>query len=74
MKKSINDKIKALQSGAANQEEFMKNLAELDEKGQLTEDLLNQVNGGATSGKTSPLIDLPTLGLWVPTLPGTEEF
>ncbi len=65
MKKGINDKIKSLQNGSVNQEEFMKKLAELDENGTLTDDLLNQVNGGNTIG-TKPLVIVPTLGMWLP--------
>ncbi|AKD58212.1 hypothetical protein [Spirosoma radiotolerans] len=66
MKKSMNNKIKALQSKVENQAEFMKKLAELDEKGQLTQDVLDQVNGGAPMNIKSPIIDLPVLGIWLP--------
>ncbi|GAB3782230.1 hypothetical protein GCM10028818_37660 [Spirosoma horti] len=66
MKKSMNNKIKALQNKVENQAEFMKKLAELDEKGQLTQDVLDQVNGGAPLGAKSPIIDLPVLGIWFP--------
>ncbi|QDK82383.1 hypothetical protein EXU85_28750 [Spirosoma sp. KCTC 42546] len=68
MKKGINDKIKTLQQANLSQEEFMKKLAEVDENGQLTNDLLEQVNGGIVLGKPiSILIELPTLGMWLPT-------
>ena len=46
MKESINDKVKELQDGAENQAEFMKKLAEVDEEGQLTDDMLEQISGG----------------------------
>lgn len=46
MEKEIKDKVNVLRDAAGNQEEFMKKLAELDEKGQLTDDALNMVNGG----------------------------
>ena len=48
MEKGMNDKVKLLRDVAGNQEEFMKKLAELDEKGELTEDALNMVNGGSS--------------------------
>ena len=48
MEKGMNDKVKLLRDGAGDQEEFMKKLAELDEKGQLTDDALNLVNGGSS--------------------------
>ncbi|MFD2934820.1 hypothetical protein [Spirosoma flavum] len=72
MKKSMNNKIKALQSKVENQAEFMKKLAELDEKGQLTQDVLDQVNGGSAISIKKPIIDLPVLGIWLPpTFPDT---
>lgn len=61
MANSINDKIKALQNDAENQAESMKKLAEVDEEGQLTDDMLEQISGGA--GKFGGLIDIPTMGL-----------
>lgn len=66
MENRITDKIKALQNGTTSQEEFMKKLAELDEKGHLSQDLLDQVNGGASITKPT-LIDTPVLGIWFPT-------
>lgn len=75
MKKSINNKVKALQNGAENQAEFMKKLAELDEQGQPTQEILDQVNGGANVLPVkSPIINLPVLGIWFPpTLPGVID-
>ena len=49
MEKRTVDKIKALQGSAANQEEFMKQLAGIDENGQLTDEFQVAVNGGAAS-------------------------
>lgn len=46
MEKGIKDKVNVLRDGAGSQEEFMKKLAELDEKGQLTDEVLHLVNGG----------------------------
>lgn len=63
MEESIKDKIKVLQTGAADQDEFMKQLAEVDENGQLTDDMLDAVNGGV--GFTKPTIE-PTMGMMVP--------
>lgn len=76
MKNRISDKINALQGAATSQEEFMKTLAQIDENGQLTEEAQIAVNGGAVSTGIpvkSPLIDLPVLGLWVPTFPETFD-
>ncbi|MFD2934821.1 hypothetical protein [Spirosoma flavum] len=56
MEKEIKDKVNLLRSVAGNQDEFMKKLAELDEKGQLTDDVLNMVNGG---------ISFPGLPKWL---------
>jgi len=67
MANSINDKIKALQNDAENQAESMKKLAEVDEEGQLTDDMLEQISGGA--GKFSPLIGVPVMGALMPTSP-----
>ena len=47
MEKQINDKIKDLNDGAGNQQELMKALAQIDEDGQLTDDVLDAVSGGA---------------------------
>ncbi|MBC3788056.1 hypothetical protein [Spirosoma utsteinense] len=76
MKNRISSKINALQGAATSQEDFMKKLAQIDEKGQLTEEAQIAVNGGAslTGGLVkSPLIDVPLLGLWVPTFPDTFD-
>lgn len=67
MANSINDKIKALQNDAENQAESMKKLAEVDEEGQLTDDMLEQISGG--TGKFGPLIGVPTMGAMMPTFP-----
>ena len=75
MKKSINSKVKALQNGAETGAEFMKKLAELDEQGGPTQEILDQVNGGAkVLPVKSPIIDLPVLGIWFPpTFPGVTD-
>ena len=44
----MNDKVKTLRDTAGDQDEFMKKLAELDEKGELTDDALKMVNGGSS--------------------------
>lgn len=62
----MDNKIKALQNKVENQAEFMKKLAELDEKGQLTQAVLDQVNGGSSVTVKKPIIDLPVLGIWLP--------
>ncbi|WP_338870754.1 hypothetical protein WBJ53_23590 [Spirosoma sp. SC4-14] len=59
MKKQINTKVKALQDGASSQEEFMKQLANLDEAGQLTDDLQQKIDGGI-----SILSSLQTMGMF----------
>lgn len=46
MEKPINSKIEGLRNDAANQEELMKSLAQIDEEGQLTDDVLDAVSGG----------------------------
>lgn len=74
MKNRISNKINALQGAATSQEDFMKKLAQIDENGQLTEEAQIAVNGGAASTGglvKSPLIDIPLLGLWIPTFPDT---
>lgn len=50
MEKQINSKVEDLRNDAANQEELMKSLAQIDEEGQLTDDVLDAVSGG-TLGK-----------------------
>lgn len=59
MANSINNKVKALKEDAENQDEFMEKLAEIDEEGQLSDDVLEQISGGADPGKISALIDTP---------------
>ena len=71
MKNSINNKVKALKEDAENQDEFMEKLAEIDEEGQLTDDMLEQISGGATAGIISPLIGTPTLGMVTQNPPAT---
>ncbi len=66
MKNSINNKVKALENGAENQEEFMKNLAEVDEEGQLTDEVLEQISGGANPDKIGALIRVPPMGMMTP--------
>lgn len=75
MKKSINSKVKALQNSAENGADFMKKLAELDEQGQPTQEILDQVNGGSSVLQAkNPIIDLPVLGIWFPpTFPGVTD-
>lgn len=73
MEKRTVDKIKALQGLAANQEEFMKQLAGIDENGQLTDEFQVAVNGGAASPQLfissnwPTTIDFPTTaGMMIP--------
>ena len=79
MEKQINSKIEDLRNDAANQEELMKSLAQIDEEGQLTDDVLDAVSGGALSrtkpGPLTPIIDLPTIGMMPigEPLPGTTS-
>ncbi|WP_077922420.1 hypothetical protein [Spirosoma sp. 209] len=47
MEKPINDKVNDLRNDAPNQEELMKSLAQIDEEGQLSDDVLDAVSGGA---------------------------
>ena len=74
MKNSINNKVKALKEDAENQDEFMEKLAEIDEEGQLTDDVLEQISGGADPAKISALIDTPTLGMFTPDFAAPPEF
>lgn len=46
MEKPINNKVEELRNDAANQEELMKSLAQIDEEGQLSDDVLDAVSGG----------------------------
>lgn len=71
MKNLINNKVKALKKDAENQDEFMEKLAEIDEEGQLTDDVLEQISGGADPSKISALLDTPTLGMLTPDFPAT---
>jgi hypothetical protein len=57
MEKSLNDKVKAINEGATSQEEQMKALAQIDEEGQLTDDVLDAVSGG-TDGKFISIKDI----------------
>ena len=66
MEKRIVDKIKALQGSVASQEEFMKQLAEIDENGQLTEEVQAAVNGGAGTVRLLLPILPPIMGMWNP--------
>jgi len=66
MENPINNKVKALKEDAENQDEFMEKLAKIDEEGQLTDDVLEQISGGADPGKISALIDVPVAGMWTP--------
>ena len=65
MENSINNKVKALENGAENQEEFMKKLAEVDEEGQLTDDVLEQISGGANPDIIEDLIGVSTRGMTI---------
>lgn len=77
MEKPINNKIDTLRNEAESQEELMKSLAQIDEEGQLTDDVLDAVSGG-TLGKikigSGPIIIEP-IGMMpmpgVESLPGT---
>jgi hypothetical protein len=66
MEKQINDKIKDLNEGAGSQEELMKSLAQIDEEGQLTDDVLDAVSGGTLGnikfGAGDIIINPPTMG------------
>ncbi|GAA4043625.1 hypothetical protein GCM10022409_32040 [Hymenobacter glaciei] len=74
MKNSLNNKIKALKEDAGNQDEFMEKLAEIDEEGQLTDDVLEQISGGADPIKIGALIDPPVLGMFTPDFAAPPEF
>lgn len=45
-----------------NQEALMKELAQIDNQGEMSQETLAEINGGATK---LPIDILPTLGLWV---------
>ncbi len=57
MEKPINNKIDALRNEAENQEELMKSLAQIDEEGQLTDDVLDAVSGGG--GTSTDFFKIP---------------
>ncbi len=61
MKNQVTTKIDALKNQATSQEEFMNQLAQLDEQGQANPELLDQVNGGVGVNQ----IPFPVLGLWL---------
>ncbi len=61
MKNQVTTKIDALKNQATSQEEFMNQLAQLDEQGQANPELLDQVNGGVSVNQ----IPFPVLGLWL---------
>ena len=67
MEKPINSKVEDLRNDAANQEELMKSLAQIDEEGQLTDDVLDAVSGGrgiigiGDSGGIMPRTDVEPL-------------
>lgn len=69
MKKCINDKINNLRNGTGSQEELMKALAQIDQLGELTDDVKAAVNGGGLTGSgVGPIIGIPpTAGMWLPT-------
>lgn len=69
MKNQVTTKIDALKNQATTQEEFMNQLAQLDEQGQANPELLDQVNGGVG---VKPLPFIPVLGLWLD--PTTQPF
>lgn len=71
MKNSINNKVEALKKDAENQDDFMGKLAEIDEEGQLTDDMLEQISGGADPGIFFPLIGTSTMGLTTQHPPAT---
>jgi hypothetical protein len=58
MEKSLNDKVKAINEGATSQEEQMKALAQIDEEGQLTDDVLDVISGGTIGDNSNPLKDI----------------
>ncbi|HEX8378603.1 MAG TPA: hypothetical protein VF602_12360 [Pedobacter sp.] len=70
MSDSLNNKVKALKEDAENQGEFMEKLAKVDEEGQLTDDVLEQISGGVDPGKISALIDVPIGGM----MPVTPDY
>lgn len=65
MEKPINSKVNDLRNEAENQEELMKSLAQIDEEGQLTDDVLDAVSGGALSGFNLGTGDQATTGVYI---------
>lgn len=65
MEKQMNDKVNNLRNDAENQEELMKALAQIDEDGQLTDDVLDAVSGGGglSAIRLGTGID-PTMGVF----------
>lgn len=75
MEKPINNKIDTLRNEAENQEELMKSLAQIDEEGQLTDDVLDAVSGGTFRNiKIGPIIDEPIgmMPIGMMPMPGVE--
>lgn len=70
MEKPINSKIEDLRNDATNQEELMKSLAQIDEEGQLTDDVLDAVSGGTLSKGDLKAIIGPIAGM----MPDVEPF
>ncbi len=72
MEKPINNKIDALRNEADSQEELMKSLAQIDEEGQLTDDVLDAVSGGTLRNiKFGPdIIIIEPIGMMP--MPGNE--
>lgn len=62
MEKLMNSKIEDLRNDAVNQEELMKALAQIDEEGQLTDDVLDAVSGGRGT------VGIPTTAGGMPTV------
>ncbi len=65
MEKHVNSKVEDLRNDAANQEELMKSLAQIDEEGQLTDDVLDAVSGGALGKGDLKAIIGPIAGMVV---------
>ncbi|WP_019991405.1 hypothetical protein [Rudanella lutea] len=64
MEKPINNKIDTLRNEAETQEELMKSLAQIDEEGQLTDDVLDAVSGGDLSrGDLKAIIGIEPIGI-----------
>ncbi len=61
MKNQVTTKIEALKNQTTSQEEFMNQLAQLDEQGQANPELLDQVSGGVGINQ----LPFMPLGLWL---------